>query len=120
MTKQIGSLGGRDDITLAADLPALGRWRPVGTHYLEADEVSDPGEFPLHGYYLESELLEDGEEHYVQVTETLDGTLVEWMEEHQESLQSMSVAIEEAVKRGDEETATWHYVVDIQPVGPPE
>lgn len=122
MTRRFGSLGGRDDISLAADLPDLGKWTPTGTHYEEADEVSDPGEFPQHGFYLEVELLPPGEtgQHYVQVTEGLEGLLMEKMDAEGASLQSLTVEIDTAEKAGEEETAPWRYTGQVTVQGDDE
>lgn len=122
MTKRVGSLGGRDDITLAADLDELGPWSPTGTHYLEADELTDAGEFPTHGYFLEVELLPPGQtgQHYVQVTEGLDGMMVEKMEELNVSLQTLKVEVDVAEKSGEKETDPWRYTAEITARDQPE
>lgn len=121
--KQPGSLGGRNDITLASDLPELGRWQVADVGYLEADELGAPDQFPTHGHFLLVELLDDDrEEHYVQVTEGLDEMLVSWMEKEEVGFTEMTVEVDEATKAGDEETSSWRYVADMVPaseLGPP-
>lgn len=120
MTKAFGTLGGRDDVWLARDLPDLGRWRPVGVAYMEADEVSPAGEFPQHGHFLEAETVEDGEEVYVQVTEQLEAMMVEVMEGQGVGLDRLSVDVDAVnQEEGADETAPLRYVADIAPLGPP-
>lgn len=121
-----GSLGGRDDVHLPGDLPDLGRWRPVDTAYLEASEIGSPDDFPRRGVFVLAQLLDgDGEEpeQYLAVTEGLDRMLVEAMDEHEEALTGLTVAVDTAEKAGGEETSPWRYSASIVPaddLGPPE
>lgn len=125
MTKAVGSLGGRDDVTLARDLAELERWQPTDTAYLEADELGGPGDFPTRGYFLAVQLLDSEEERYVQVTEGLDGMLAEALGngEYDGPLTGLTVDVDTAEKAGGEETSPWRYSASIVPLdelGPPD
>lgn len=123
MTKQIGSLGGRDDVVLPGDLPDVGRWQPRDSMYLEGEEIGRPNEFPTRGTFLLAEELETGEELYLGITEGLDRMLVEAIEEEEVSIEELTVDVDTAEKAGSEETDPWRYTASIVPaeqVGPPE
>lgn len=123
-----GSLGGRDDVVLPADLPDLGRWQPLDGMYLEASEIGDADEFPRRGHFLLVQLLDgdgdlDEQEVYAAVTEGLDGMLVEAMEAEDAGLTDLTVAVDTAEKAGSEETSPWRYSASIVPaadLGPPQ
>lgn len=111
---------------LPGDLPDLGRWQPLDTAYLEASEIGGVDDFPRRGVFVLAQLLDvDGEDgdRYLAVTEGLDRMLVEAMDEHEEPLTGLTVAVDTAEKAGSEETSPWRYSASIVPaddLGPPE
>lgn len=122
-----GSLGGRSDVVLPADLPAVPRWRPVSKGYTAAEDVGDPDEFPQRGTFVQVELLVmdyQGHDHlWLAVTEGLDGLIAAAMEEYEEPLDRLTVQVKEASKEGNEERSPWTYTASILPedqIGPPE
>lgn len=122
MTREFGSLGGRDDVYLPGDLPELGRWRITDVAYLEADEVSPAGQFPTRGYFMLAELVDSGDEIYVGFTEGLQEMVAEEMEESGKPLVGMTVDVDTAEKAGNEETSPWRYsasIVHEDRLGPP-
>jgi hypothetical protein len=124
VTREFGSLGGRDDVYLPGELPDLGRWRITDVAYLEANEVSPAGQFPQHGVFMLVELVETGEEIYVAFTEGLEELVATKLEETGETLVGMTVDVDtaEKVEGEGEKFGSWRYTASVVPesrLGPP-
>lgn len=123
MTRTPGSLGGRDDVFLAGELPELGRFRFTEAVYLEADEIGAPDEFPTVGVFAVVQLLDDDREVYVQVTEGLEQLIGEALDGEWRKLPETTLEVDTAEKEGDEKVAPWRFtgsVVAASELGPPE
>lgn len=121
MSKHWSEVGGRDDVSLAGDLPDLEPFRIDELMLLEADELGGPGQFPTYGDFAPATLLESGEEHYVQITEGLRDFVDELRGE--EPVRQVAIDIDTAEKEAGEEgdeLARWRYTGSVSPLGPPQ
>lgn len=101
--------GGGPEIVLTSDLPQRGQAEIQSATLVDHDELTDEGQFPEHGSFLEVE--KDGEEEFWECAGGMASAIVEMADEMEAEIPGLLVSVNQVSKTPSGE---WRFVVDVQ------
>lgn len=102
--------GGGPEIVLTGDLPQRPAAEISDADLVDHDDLTDEGQFPSHGSFLEVE-TPDGETEYWECAGGLASAIVEMADEMESEITGLRLSVDQVSKTPSGE---WRYVIDLQ------
>lgn len=102
--------GGGPEIVLTSDLPQKPPAKIVDAEMVDHDHLTDEGQFPQHGSFIEVE-TQEGETEYWECAGGLASAIVEMADEMETEIPGLRLTVSEVAKAPSGE---WRFVIDLQ------